>query len=276
MKLVFDEQKLKEKIAKMANGGAGKLHILADFDKTISEISIINGHKIGSIIGLLRAAGQLNPEYTAKSFALYEKYFPLEHDENIPRIERVVLMEEWWRQHSELLIQYKLNKHDMDNAMTVGHLKLRDGVKESFDLLHEYNIPVVIMSGGPAYMIQKRLELSGIMTDNIHIVANYYEYDADGYMINYKQPIIHSQNKYEIILHEFPFFDQLRERPNVILLGDQTSDLGMIEGFDYQNLLTVAFANKKEDEEQFAKKFDVVIGEDGNFNFINDILKQIL
>ncbi len=260
----------------MAQDKAPKLHILADFDKTLSNVAYIDGKPVGSVIGLLRAGGYLTPEYSAESFELFEKYHPLEHNQDIPRAERMAKMEEWWIKHSELLIQHKLSKDIMDKAMIAGHLHLRPGVVEAFKLLHQNNIPVVIMSGGPAYMIQKQLELCGILTNNVHIVANYYEYDADGYMINYKQPIIHSQNKYEIILRDFPFFEQLKERTNVILLGDQIDDLGMIEGFDYTNLLTIVFANKKEREEKFAPKFDVVIKEGGDFNFINNILKQIL
>ncbi len=276
MNLIYSEGKLKSTIAKMAADKALKLHVLADFDKTLSEVAYIDGKPAGSVIGLLRAGGYLTPEYAAESYELFEKYHPLEHNQDIPLPERVLKMEEWWIKHSELLIRSKLNKRDMDSAMNAGHLKLREGVVEAFKLLYQHNVPIVIMSGGPAYMIQKQLELCGILSDNVHIVANYYEYDADGYMINYKKPIIHSQNKYEIILREFPFFAELKERTNVILLGDQIDDLGMITGFDYQNLLTIAFANKKEREEKFAPKFDVVIGEGGDFNFINNILKQIL
>ena len=173
MSLVYDTQKLEDKIQKMAEGGANKLHILADFDRTLSGFSYVGDQMVGSIIGLLRAGSYLTPEYSAQSYTLFEKYHPMEYNQSIPRTERIVLMEEWWRKHSELLIRSKLNKRDMDNAMIAGHLKLRDGVIEAFQLLHKYNVPVIIMSGGPAYMIQKQLELSGIMTNNVHIVANY-------------------------------------------------------------------------------------------------------
>lgn len=276
MNTIYNEEKLKTTIKKMVAGGADKLHILADFDKTLSNVAYINDKPVGSIIGLLRAGDYLGSEYSKIAYELFEQYAPIEHDQNIPRAERATKMEEWWIKHSELLIKSKLNKRDMDNAMIAGHLKLRDGVVEAFKLLQENNVPIIIMSGGPAYMIQKQLELSGIFTDNVHIVACYYEYDKDGYMTNYQQPIIHSQNKYEIILRGFPFFSKLKERTNVILMGDQIDDLGMIEDFDYSSLLTIAFANEKNDEKRFAPKFDIVIGKPGNFNFINNLLKQIL
>lgn len=276
MNLVFDEEKLSETIANMTADGAEKLHILADFDKTITETTHIDGKPVGSIIGQLRASNFLSPEYNIESLALFDQYRPFEHDQNITRVERITKMEEWWTKHSDLLIRSGLNKNDMDRVINAGHTKLREGVVETFKLLEKYNVPVVIMSGGPAYMIEKQLEFSGILTDNIHIVANYYEYDENGYMTNYKKPIVHSQNKHEIILKDFPFFKELEERTNVILLGDQIDDLGMIEGFEYKNLLTVGFANKPTDEEKFANKFDILIRENGNFNFINNILNQIL
>ncbi len=276
MNLVYNQGKLAEIVEKMARDGANKLHILADFDKTITETSHINGKPVGSIIGQLRAGGYLSPEYTAESTALFEEFHPFEHDQNIPRAERMNKMEEWWSKHNDLLIRSGLNKNDMDRVISAGHTKLRDGITETFKILEENNIPIVIMSGGPAYMIEKQLEFSGLLSDNVHIVANYYEYDENGFMTGYKKPIVHSQNKHEIILRDFPVFDEIKNRTNVILLGDQIDDLGMIEGFDYKNLLTVGFANKPADEEKFANKFDVLIRENGNFNFVNTILKQIL
>ncbi|MFA6547817.1 MAG: haloacid dehalogenase-like hydrolase [Candidatus Magasanikbacteria bacterium] len=276
MKLISNEQQLAEKIQKMAEGGSNKLHILSDFDKTITVVSYINGKPVGSLIGQLRVGGYLTPEYAPASFELFQKYAPFEHDQKISRPDRMKKMDEWWEEHSKLLIQCRLNKHDMDTVISAAHMKLRAGAETFFKLLHQYNVPIVIISGGPAYMIEKMLERDGLLTDNVHIVANYYDFDQAGYMIGAKKPIIHSLNKYEIILREFPFFEQLKDRTNVMLLGDAIDDLGMIEGFDYKNLLNIAFVHKEEDEQKFAQKFDVVFGGNDNFDFVNDILKQIL
>lgn len=260
----------------MGGGQAQRLHILTDFDKTLTTTAQINGKKVSSIIGQLRACGYLTPNYAEDSYKLYQHYGPLEHDQTISREERLRLMEEWWIKHIELLVESKLNKHDMDDVVSKNYIKLRPYVDKFFNLLNKYQVPIVIMSGAPAYMIKKQLELAGLLSENVHIVANYYEYNKDGYVINFKKPIIHSLNKYEITVREFPFFDQLKERKNVILLGDQIDDLGMIEGFDYDNLLTIGFANEKADESKFDKKFDVLITENDDFNFINELTKKIL
>ncbi len=276
MNLNFNKQKLEEKIKEMTVGGAKKLHILADFDKTFTTGATINGIKVSSVIGQLRTGGYLTPNYKDEAFALFEKYGPTENNLAIPRAQRSAKMEEWWTKHHELLIKCRLNKNDMDTVIKAGHMQFRGGTDIFFKLLKKYEVPVVIMSGAPAYMIQKQFELAGILFDNIHIVANWYEYDQNGYMTGFKKPIIHSLNKYEVILREFPFFNQIKERTNVILLGDQVDDLGMIEGFDYEQLLTIAFANKPEDETKLANKFDLTIGDSGNFNFINEIVNKIL
>ncbi|MFA6424187.1 MAG: hypothetical protein WCV83_02620 [Candidatus Magasanikbacteria bacterium] len=276
MGLTYNNELIEQKVDAMSSNGAKKLHILADFDKTLTISANINGKKVNSLIGQLRADGYLTPNYAEDSFALYKHYGPFEHDQSINLEERSKLMEKWWVKHMELLVQSRLNKSDMDSVVAKNNIKFRPGVDEFLNLLKKYQVPIVIMSGAPAYMIQKQLELAELLSNNIHIVANYYEYDNEGYVTNFKKPIIHSLNKYEITTRQFPFFNELRERTNVILLGDQIDDLGMIEGFDYLNLLTVGFANEKEDESKFNKKFDIIITENNDFSFINEITKKIL
>ncbi len=272
---IYNKENLESKIATMSLEKVENLHVLADFDKTFTKATEINGKKISSLIGQLRAGGYLTTNYSEDSNALFKHYGPFEHDQTISRPDRLKLMEEWWIKHTELLINSRLNKRDMDDVVSKNYIKLRPGVDIFLNLLKKYKVPIVIMSGAPAYMIQKQLELAGLLSDNIHIIANWYEYDQAGYVINYKKPVIHSLNKHETTVRQFPFFDQLRERRNVILLGDQIDDLGMIEGFDYKNLLTIGFANEKTDEEKFADKFDILITENNDFGFINNILVNI-
>jgi len=276
MKLKFDDQKVKDIVEKISADGAKKLHILSDFDKTLTRVSYIKGKPVGSLIGQLRAGGYLSPEYAPESYKLFEKYSPFENDHTISLNKKLKKMEQWWEKHHELLIRCKLNKNDMDQVMKTAHLKLRPGVKNFFKLLHKHKIPIVIISAGPAYMIEKMLKNNSLLTKNIHIVANYYNFDKNGYMTSVKKPIIHSLNKYEIILKNLPFFDQLKQRTNVILLGDQPDDLGMIKGFEYDNLLTIAFSQTEKDRQRLAKEFNVALGGNDKFNFVNDIIKKIL
>jgi len=62
----------------------------------------------------------------------------------------------------------------------------------------------------------------------------------------------------------------------VLLLGDSLDDVGMVQGFDYKNLLKIGFLNENvgENLENFKKTFDVVLTGDPGMDFINNLLKN--
>ena len=64
----------------------------------------------------------------------------------------------------------------------------------------------------------------------------------------------------------------------MILLGDNLEDIGMIEGFDYENLIKIGFLNENVEENllEFKKNFDAIILNDGEMDFVNKLLKEII
>merc|ERR1712224_460703 len=53
---------------------------------------------------------------------------------------------------------------------------------------------------------------------------------------------------------------QVQERTNVLLLGDNVSDVNMAKGLDHHNVLRVGFLNDKEERlEQYKQAYDVVL-----------------
>jgi len=85
-------------------------------------------------------------------------------------------------------------------------------------------------------------------------------------------------NKKEIFVKDFPAFSDVKERKNVILLGDGVDDIDMIEGFDYDNLIKIGFLNENVEENlpEFKKNFDAIILNDEEMDFVNKILKEII
>ena len=81
-----------------------------------------------------------------------------------------------------------------------------------------------------------------------------------------------------MVLKDFPFFKVIKNRKNVLLLGDSLDDTKMITGFDYNALIKIGFLNENIEEnlEHYKKVYDVVILNDGDMNFINDLLKGII
>ncbi len=71
---------------------------------------------------------------------------------------------------------------------------------------------------------------------------------------------------------------KLKDRKNVILLGDSLGDLEMIKGFDYVNLIRMGFLNYQDEEnlEDYKKAYDVVILNDSSMDYVNGLLKKII
>lgn len=62
----------------------------------------------------------------------------------------------------------------------------------------------------------------------------------------FKGELIHIYNKRESALLNTGHFNELRTRPNVLLLGDSLGDLNMADGVqDMENILKIGFLNDK-------------------------------
>jgi len=256
--------------------GVEKLHVLSDFDRTLLK-SFVDGQKSPSVIAQIRNGKFLTPDYAPRAHALFDKYHPIELDPKISREEKSKAMREWWSEHFKLLAECGLTKAVMEKIVATKTIRFRDGALEFIDFLHEKNIPLVIMSGAPGDMVAMYLAQEGRLYDNVHIIATFLKFDEAGKMIGIKELLIHSLNKYEIILKDFPVFGEIKNRPNVLLLGDSLDDVGMVEGFDYKNILKIGFLNEEVDAnlENFKKTFDVVLLGDPGMEYVNNLLKEM-
>ena len=275
---IINEEELKKKIKIFKNQGLNKVHIVSDFDKTLTT-NLVNGKKVPSIISVLRDGSYLTSDYAEKAQKLYNKYHPIEIDHKLSIEARKKAMNEWWTEHFKLLIKSKLNKKDIKKVVESGKVKLRGGISEFLAFLHNNNIPLIIISGNGlgGDSISMFLEKEGRLYSNIHIVSNSFEFDEKGDAIAVKEPIIHGMNKDETILHNLPFFNEIKNRKNIILLGDSLGDPDMVTGFNYENIIKIGFLNEKikESLEKYSELYDVLILNDGNMDFINSLLKQI-
>ncbi len=276
--VIPNKKQLDEKIAKFKKEGSKKIHVLSDFDKTLTYFSV-NKQKAPSIIFLLREGKYLAPGYSDKAFALYEEYHPDEIDLSKSYDFRKKRMDEWWSRHFQLLIESGLNKKDIENIAGDKRIKLRKGINKFLKKLDGENIPLLIISAsGVGDSIKMILEKEKLNLQNIHVITNTYEFDEKDNAIKPKKPTIHSLNKSEVAIKDYPVFNKIKNRKNVLLLGDSIDDIGMIEGFDYNEIIKIGFLNEKTEEQKkdFERNFDIVILDDGNMGHVNDLLKNIL
>ncbi len=269
--------KIKRKILK---GGKENLHVLSDFDRTLT-CAFVGGEKVPSLISVLRSSGEyLGEDYAEKANALYKKYHPIEINTKLSIKEKKKAMKEWWQTHFELLIKSGLNKKHLEEVVKSPKIKFRKGAFELFDFLNNNKVPLVIMSssGLGGDIIASVLERARKLYPNIHIISNSFVWDKNGNAVKVKKPIIHTLNKDEATIKNLSFFPKIKSRKNVLLLGDNIEDIGMVKGFKYDNLIQIGFLNENIAENlcDYKKTYDILVLNDSSMDYINSLLKEII
>lgn len=277
--IITNQDNLEQAKEKIRQDGMEKLQVVSDFDKTLTSC-FINGKKIASLISILRDEHYLTSDYSAKAQALYDKYHPVETDPNIPFEEKKMLMREWWTVHYDLLVKSGLHKKDLEKAVQSENLKLRSGAGKFFDFLHSHNIPLLILSaaGLGAETISLYLQKYNKLYDNVQIISNAFIFNEDGLVVGVKEPIVHTFNKDYTTVKQYPIFEKLKERKNIILLGDSLGDADMMNGFEYDAIIKIGFLNENGADaaamQSFREKFDIVILNDEQMDYINELMKS--
>jgi len=260
-------------------GGAEKLQVIADFDNTLTYAHKKDGKRLPSLISVLRDGDYISKEYAEKAHELFNKYHPKEKDETLSDEERKKIMNQWWNEHFDLLIKSGLNKKHLEDIVKSNTIKLRKGIPEMINYLHEKNIPLIILSSsGIGEALKIYLEKQNLIYENVNLISNFYNWDKNGNAISVKRPIIHGGNKDETSIREIPkLYEKLKNRKNVILLGDNKGDLQMSSGSKYENIIKIGFLNQEVEKnlENYKKDFDVVITNDSDAEFVFELIKKI-
>ena len=213
-------------------------------------------------------------EYVAERQALYNYYRPFEIDESLNYEIKNKLMIEWWNKHIGLFIKYKLKETVINEAArNLRVMAFRDGAKDFLVNMKDRNIPVIIISAGIGNFIEQFLIKNDCNFDNIHIISNFIKFE-DGIAVGVCENVIHSLNKNEVSLPP-DIKDIIKDRPNIILLGDSISDVKMAKEDDRESALKIGFLEEKVEENKtyFENSFDVVCTDNTTYTELFDKVK---
>lgn len=272
--VIFSNKDLFEhKVRVIKSQGINKIHVVSDFDRTLTKC-FVDGKKIPSGVALIREGGYLTSEYPGKAFALFDKYHPIEVDNSLDRDFKFKMMGEWWEEHLKLLIDSGMNKETIDEIISKYPKMFRDGTLEFLDNLNKSNIPLLIFSAGIGNLIEGYLKKEDRLTNNIHILSNTFKFNPEGKAVGYENEMIHSMNKSETKIEDPNYKKMIKDRNNIILLGDSIDDLGMVDEKEVNSIIKIGFLNEDVENktELYLSKFDVVILNDGSMEFVNDLL----
>ena len=77
---------------------------------------------------------------------------------------------------------------------------------------------------------------------------------------------------------QFPIYEKVKDRKQVILLGDSLWDVNMVNTHHFDVMLKVWFLNQNEEKrlDIYLEYYDVVVTQDGTLEYVNKILSEIL
>jgi len=276
--VVSNKANFEEKLMAMREAGIEKFFVLSDFDGTLTKMFYKNMPR-PSLISILRSRNLLSPDYSRKAQELYEKYHPIEIDPKIPFEEKARIMENWWREHYLLLMESGLEKRHIRKVINSKAIELRFGAKKFFKTLKRLKVPLVILSSsGLGYdAISMFLRKEKLLFENVFIVSNRFIWKGDK-AVGVRQPLIHSLNKNCTVMKNFPeVFERIKEKNNVLLLGNDVHDANMLEGLKAE-ALKIGFLNENIEENlnRYKECYDALILNDGGMSFVNSVLKKVL
>ncbi|MFA6269111.1 MAG: hypothetical protein WC652_04810 [archaeon] len=265
---------LEEKKKSFRLGGAEKLQILSDFDRTLT-VAYVNGKKSNTSFARIREGNVLPQEYVNKAQTLFEKYYPIEQDHSIAKEKKVREMVKWFREHLQLMVDYGLTREIL-KKIALEQIVPRGGFDKLINYTFKKKIPFLILSSGIGDMIKIFLESKGL-DNKVRLVSNFFEWDSCGKAIKVKTPIINSYNKDESEIKKTPYFECVKNRKNILLLGDTVGDIDMAIGFDFENIIKIGFLNKDtvNQLDELKKHFDVIVPDDGTLEFVTDLLEEL-
>lgn len=275
--LMRERSRVEETIYAMQRAGAGSLQVISDFDMTLTRFAH-NGKRVATTHNILDNRLLINEDCTKKMKELLNIYYPIEIDASRSIEEKLPLMVEWWTKVHELLIEQKIRKDLLAQAVRESSTMLRDGYKVFFDGLAEHQVPLLIFSAGVGDVLEEVIRQNHVFHPNVHIISNYMDFDRTGVLRAFKGQLIHTFNKREGALSHAAGLRELQGRPNVLLLGDSLGDLTMADGVsEPQNVLTIGFLNDQVEErkETYINSFDIVLVKDETMDVPNAIFRYI-
>ena len=246
-----------------------QLYVVADFDRTITK------GKSKTSWAILADSKLLPDDYINDRHKLYNYYRPIEIDEFENEIIKQQAMKDWYHKHIELFIKYQLKEELIEKASNDFRImEFRKGAKEFSQFLYENHIPLIIISAGIGNFIKAFLEQNNCNYDNIYISSNMIVF-KDGIAVGVGNNIIHSLNKNEVSLPG-PIKRKISNRSQILLLGDQISDIKMVNASKRENTIRIGFLTEetKHNTTHFCKSFDIICDDDSTYyDIIHEIFK---
>mmetsp|Transcript_45534 Transcript_45534/g.52637 ORF Transcript_45534/g.52637 Transcript_45534/m.52637 type:complete len:338 (+) Transcript_45534:33-1046(+) len=253
-------QEVFDKLLKLQEDGVSKLHLMSDFDRTMTLCNYQDIECETSFSVFRRSA--VNPDGSSEKFKYTERFIV-----NVPPpyyyINRV-----YQRRTEEALNQFvrdRLNLETVEGQVTETSYIARNGLDAFLQYNMKNDVSMSVVSSGILNII---ISFCHAFIDvkeynNLKFYGNALTFNSDGLIDGFKSPVVSPLTKSTV------FGYQGTDKRNIFLLGDQLHDVHMNRLLPTKNVIKYGFFNSKKREtplkiEDYIEKYDVV-SHDGNF-----------
>lgn len=263
---------INENIKKLNKFNRHNTYVVADFDCTLTNHASASWK-------LLAESSLVDEMSKEKLKELYAKYKPIENNETLAKAQKEEPMLEWWNNNMDVLcaMEDPISEKAFYN-IDMKDMRLRKDTYQLLRMLCDYQLPLIIISGGISNLIKMVLHREKAMLSNISVLSNEFLFE-NGYLVGMNENVIHSQNKDKVDLPRH-IKEQVEQRENVILLGDQISDIDMAYLSQAKESLKIGILEDISKLDKYKKHFDIVISgqeeSDPSYTGINKILSKTI
>jgi len=269
---------VEKKLNKIIGEGKENVHIISDFDMTITKYWH-NGERSPNSHDIFTKSSMVNDEFRKRYEGSKAKYYPIEISPDLTNEEKYPYMVEWWENTNETIIEQQIHKDDLPKMVQETPFVYRPVIKDVFYTCREKKIPFLVFSAGIHNIIHEALKQANLYFENMNIVSNKMLFnDQTGICDRFEGPLFHVFNKGSFDLKGTEYGKLVKDRRNVIICGDSLSDLQMADGVKYETCLSVGFLNLNKDKmlERYKENFDIVITDDDSWDLVNELLKILI
>lgn len=276
--VVKDPCHTEQLLSQLSRGGFDKLQVVADFDYTMTRVFDADGQRCHCSWGVLDNSPLMPEFYRTETQKLLAKYYPMEVSATMTEEEKIPHMMEWYKQVHDLLVRCNLTKEIITATVANSNTKLRIGSEELLEELCTHGVPLLVFSAGMGDILKQILRKFNLETSNVKVVSNFFKFDEQDRVIGFHGDMIHMFNKNENAIHSSPYFEELKARHNVILLGDSLGDIQMARGVPSPNtILKIGFLNDKSEAKLalYQNAFDIVLVDDQSMDVVSAVVSFI-
>lgn len=276
---VNDKHDLLKKINLLIAGGHKNLQIVTDFDHTLTRHNLDNGDVVQTSFGMFRECPSIPQDYKDKEISLANYYKPIEVDSHMKIEEKIKHMIEWYMKAHDLLKGMKFPRNELEEAGQKMVNSFRIGVSHLIEWSEQKQVPVLVFSAGLGECVVAALTSAKLLLPHVKVISNFLDIDDNEIIIGIKGEVIHTYNKNETAIKNTDYYQKVKERNHVLLMGDNIGDAGMAEGMQHCDvIIKVGFLGRNTDAnlQNYKDKFDIVLVNDPTMEVPNSILKLIL